>query len=184
MSERASSACHDAGVTERVLRSREAEQLHSALSRTARSAPHAVTPCRAATPLCDARSIGLGLYAEAERLLSAAKALYRYDMFEQGDVAVTAVTEIEAEEREARLAAGAKLALDLEHAMRSVEAHAGGGWFSDSKRDRVRALARRVRADLPTLEQRALSPSAPSLPPAGALSVSRADARQATKRSS
>ena len=99
--------------------------------------------------------LGLGLYAEAERTLSAAEALYRYDMFQRGDVAVPALTELEAEQREARLAAGAKLALDLEDAMTAVEADPGGGWFSGSKLDRVRALARQVRADLPTLGPRA-----------------------------
>jgi hypothetical protein len=101
--------------------------------------------------------LGLGLYAEAERTLSAAEALYRYDMSQRGDVAVPALTEIETEQRETRLIAGAKLAVDLEEALTFVEADPGAGWFSSSKRDRVRVLARQVRADLPTLGPRALA---------------------------
>lgn len=106
--------------------------------------------------------LGLGLYAEAERTLSAAEALFRYDMFQRGDAAVPALTKLETEQRKVRLAAGAKLALDLEDVMNSVEADPGGGWFSGSKRDQVRTLARQVRADLPTLGPRTLPPGSGS----------------------
>jgi uncharacterized protein (UPF0548 family) len=91
MSESGSTACHDAGVTERVLRSREAEQLRSAdfTYSEVGSTQGDTIPSGYAT-LRRTLDIGCG----TERFVKAAQVLLGWDMHRRAGVRVRASSEV------------------------------------------------------------------------------------------